>query len=389
MKNIIIIIAVSLFGIISCESRTTSTEGHDHEEVAAGSIVSLSKAQMEAIDLQLTHLEDKNMSSNINVNGSIELPPHHIADISPMIGGVVKNIFVIEGDKVKKGEVLATLQHPDFIEMQNSYINNINKLEYVEKEYLRQEKLNGEKVVSDKSFQAMTSEYKTLKSTIQSQKIKLQMVGLSVSGIEAGKIYSTVSIVSPFNGFVSAIETNIGSFEAPQSKLFEIVNSEELHADFMVYEKDINKIEVGQKVFFTTSSLSEEFEAEIHNISPVFEDSPKALHVHADINSDKNKLIPGMYISGRLLAGDILTKAVKSEAVISDKGKDYIFVKAKTKTPSENYTFRRVEVIRGVESGDYTAVKPLLKMNDSMKVVGKGAYFVLSELNKEENEHSH
>jgi len=224
---------------------------------------------METIDLELIHLEDKNMSLTINVNGSIELPPHHIADISPMIGGVIKDIFVIEGDIVKKGQTLATLQHPDFIEMQNNYLINLNEFEFIEKEYSRQEKLNKDKVVSDKSFQKITSEYKTLKSTIQSQKIKLQMVGLNVNGIENGKIYNSISIVSPLNGYVSVIETNIGSFVEPQSKLFEVVNNDELHADFMVYEKDINKIEVGQSIFFTTSSLTEEFESEIHNISPV------------------------------------------------------------------------------------------------------------------------
>jgi len=386
MKNIIIVF--TLIALVSCESRL-ETEGHDHEETQSTDIVRLTKAQMDAIDLELTHLEDKNMNSNINVNGSIELPPHHIADISPMMGGVVKGIFVIEGDKVRKGQVLATLQHPDFIEIQNDYVYNLNTFEYIEKEYIRQEKLNNEKVVSDKSFQKITSEYKTLKSTIQSQKINLQMVGLNVSGVENGKIYATISIVSPLNGYVSAIETNIGSFVSPQSKLFEVVNNDELHADFMVYEKDINKIEVGQTVFFTTSSLTQEFEAKIHNISPVFEDNPKALHVHADIISSKDKLIPGMYINGKLLADNVTTKAILSEAVISDKGKDYIFVKAKTKTKSNNFTFRRVEVIKGLESGSYTAIKPLLKMSDSMQVVSKGAYFVFSELNKEENEHSH
>jgi len=390
MKNILYIVSLITL-TVACESNSTSNGGHEPHEAhgSTGSTVTLSKAQMETINLEFVHLEDKNMSLNINVNGSIELPPHHIADISPMIGGVIKDIFVIEGDRVKKGQIIASIQHPDFIDMQNSYVINLNEFEFVEKEYTRQEKLNKDKVVSDKSFQKITSEYKTLKSTIQSQKIKLQMIGLSVSGIENGKIYNSISITSPLNGYISAIETNIGSFVQPQSKLFEVVNNDELHADFMVYEKDIDKIEVGQTIFFTTSSLTEEFEAQIHNISPVFEKNPKALHVHADIISHKNKLIPGMYINGRLLADTLKAKAIRSEAIISDKGKDFIFVKTKSKTESENFRFKRVEVIKGVESGEYTVIKPLLRMNDSMQVVGRGAYFVLSELTKEENEHSH
>jgi len=441
MKNIIYILSIIMLSI-ACESKSTSSAEHEPhgDHGPTGVTVTLSQDQMDAIDLTMTHIENKNMSLDIIVNGSIEIPPQFMADISPIMGGIVKNIYVIEGDKVKKGQVLATLQHPDFIEIQNNYSNNISQLEYIEKEYSRQEKLNSEKVVSDKSFQKITAEYKSLKSTINAQKVKLQMLGLSTKGIENGKIYSSINVVSPFNGFVSAVETNIGSFVNPQSRLFEVVNNNELHADFMVYEKDISKIEVGQKIYFTTSSLGQEFEAEIHNISPIFEENPKALHIHADILSEKGKLIPGMYINGRLLAENVETKAVLSQAVISDKGKNYIFAKTSPQKKSHGHdhatsdhhdkadhkkaghektdhhqqgshdnsthkgthngtqhkgghhsslTFKRIEVIIGNSSGGYTEIKPLTSISDSTKIVANGAYFVLSELTKEENEHSH
>ena len=409
MKNIIYILSIVMLSV-ACESNSTQNGGHephgDHGPI--GEFVVLSKPQREAIGLKLTQIEDKNMSLDVVVNGSIELPPQHIADISPIMAGVVKYIYVIEGDKVKKGQTLATLQHPDFVEMQNNYINNFNEFEYVKNEYLRQEKLNKEKVVSDKSYQKITSEYKSLKSTLESQKIKLQMLGISVKGIQDGKIYSTVNVVSPFNGFVSAIETNIGSYVKPGKRLFEVVNNDELHADFMIYEENINAVEVGQKVFFTTSSLNEEFEAEIHNISPVFEENPKALHVHADIVSPKGKLIPGMYINGRILADTIKTRAILSESVIRDKGKNFIFIKVKKQSEAKhdhahnedgshkvktdektNFTFKRIEVIVGVISGGFTEIKPLSPVSNKAQVVGRGAYFVLSELTKEENEHEH
>lgn len=409
--NIKSIIGILILGILisACNSSSTNQEDeHDHEhEEHVENMVSLSQQQMEAIDLKLVDIEDRNMNIDIQVNGTIELPPQHKADISPVMGGIVKRIYVIEGDKVKKGQTLATLQHPDFIQLQEDYITAINNFEFTEKEYFRQQKLNKEKVTSDKSFEKITSEYKNLKSKLEALKIKLQMLGLNIKGIENGKIYAQINIVSPFNGSVSAIETNIGSYVEPMSKLFEVVNNNELHADFMVYEQDINKINVGQKVFFSTASINTEFEGEIHNISPIFEENPKALHIHADISTTKENLIPGMYINGRIVADNVKTTVVPQESIVQENGKYYIFVKRKESIQVHNHdhgdeegdhdnhdnettwTFEKVEVIIGVSNEFFTEIKLLSPLGNQTTIAGNGAYFLLAEMGKAENEHTH
>jgi cobalt-zinc-cadmium efflux system membrane fusion protein len=406
LKIIFIILILGTL-ITACNSaQTTSDDHHGHEEHTDhdNNMVSLSQAQMDAIDLKIVNIEDKSMNIDIQVNGTIELPPQHKADISPVMGGIVKNIYVIEGDKVKKGQTLATLQHPDFIQLQQDYMTNLNNFEFTEKEYFRQQKLNSEKVTSDKSFQKITSEYKNLKSTLSALKIKLQMLGLNIKGIEAGKIYSSINIIAPFNGSVSAIETNIGSYVEPMSKLFEVVNNDELHADFMVYEQDISKISIGQKLYFSTASINTEFEGIIHNISPVFEDNPKALHIHADISTTKENLIPGMYISGRIIADNVKTTVVPQESIVQENGKYYIFIKRKESIPVHNddhgddhdnhnnestWTFEKVEVIKGVSNDYFTEIKVLSPLGNQNKIVGNGAYFLLAEMGKAENEHVH
>ena len=183
IKTMIGILTVFLL-LTSCETGTSSSGGHgghgghedhgDHED-HDDDAVKLTQQQMNAIDLATVEITKKSIGKDITVNGNIELPPQHKADISPMMGGIVKSISVIEGDKVKKGQVLATLQHPDFIELQEQYANNLNNFEYIESDYFRQKKLNEEKVTSDKSFQKISNDYKNLKSTLNAQKIKLQM----------------------------------------------------------------------------------------------------------------------------------------------------------------------------------------------------------------------
>jgi len=430
MKTINKTIGLLFLGLLftACGSgKTTNEHGgeeeHGHEE-GRGNSVTISPLQIKSIDLNLVELEEKNMTSNVQVNGTLEIPPQHKADISPIMGGIVKQIYVIEGDRVKKGQVLATLQHPDFIQLQNDYNTNVNNFEYTEKEYFRQQKLNQEKVTSDKSFQKITAEYKNLKATVEAQKIKLQLLGLNVKSIENGKIYSSISITAPFNGFVSVVETNVGTYVAPMSRLFEIVDTDEMHADFMVYEKDINDIAIGQAVYFSTSSMTAEFSGKIHNISPVFETNPKALHIHVDIDETDEKLIPGMYISGRIIIENTLTTVLPDHAVVQDQGKSFIFVQTSAKKDAhdhggghgdndghgheekpakkddghghgdsnghdEGYTFEIIEVIEGISVNGYTEIKLLTPIKPHAKIAGNGAYFLLAEMGKSETEHTH
>ncbi len=394
--------ALFLVGITSCSSNTKNESTEEvHEEHGPEGTVALNDLQMKTLGLKLIQLEKRNMNQEIQVNGKLELPPQERADISPLIGGIIKNIYVIEGDKVKKGQVLAIMQHPDYIQLQQDYVSALEDYNFLKEEYNRNKKLHSENVTSTTQMQKITSNYNKSKTNTQSLEIKLKMLGFNPEKIKNGHIYPYVNIVSPLNGTVSLIETNVGAFAAPMSKLFEVVNNNKLHAGFLVYEKDINKIKVGQKIYFHTSSVEgHEFEAEIHNISPVFEENPKAIHVHADIINKTKELIPGMYINGRILADGIEETVVPNDAIVADGEKYYIFVK--TKTPEhkhehsaeegnheEKTTFMMVEVLKGVTNGGQTAIRLLNKLPDDIQIAGSGAYFLIAEMSKEETAHEH
>ncbi len=391
IKNISILViglALTACGGAS-DSHNEEEAAHDHEH-ENGTEVVLNAQQIKTLNLKFGPLEQKNIGAKIQINGTLEVPPQSKADISPVKGGIVNNIYVIEGDKVRKGQILATLQHPDFIDLQSEYSANINELSFLEKEYVRQKKLNKEKVTSDKVFQKIETDFKKLKGTVNAQKVQLQLLGINVKGVEEGKIYAKVNITSPFNGYVSSVETNVGAYVEPMSKLFEIVNTDDMHADFMVYEKDIDKIAVGQKIEFSTLNSSKIYLASVHNISPVFEADPKALHVHADIETKKAQLIPGMYINGKLTVNDYLTTAVPNEGVVEEKGKFYVFIKA-TDHQDENgqLSFEKTEVTPGLSSDGYTEISFIDNVNSDIQIAYNGAYFLLSEMTKEENEHEH
>jgi len=447
MKNIKILIAFLFIGVLitSCRNSSENKEGehanhteegysdkedehgeeagHEEEGEHEEGTVSLTELQMDAISLKLVTIEKKKMNIAITASGNLEVAPDAKADISSIMGGIIKNIYVIEGDEVKKGKILARVEHPDIVQIQQDYINNLNSLQFLEQEYNRRKVLYEEKVGSGKEFQKITAEYRNSKTNLKAQKMKLKMLGLNVSAIENGSLSSSINIVSPLNGKVSMVETNIGAYAAPLSKLFEIVNNDELHADVMVFEKDISKVKVGQILSFTTSSLlGQEFSGKIHAISPVFEESPKAIHVHAEIDNKNKVLIPGMYIHGQIIADETLTDVLPEKAIIIEEGKTYVFIKVdgeehdhghenkvaeKDEHDHDNhndganekenhdthkegkYTFKMIEVITGISNNNYTEVKLLKELPKNTKIVANGAYFLLAEMKKGETEHSH
>jgi len=415
MKNIKLILTILFVGLLisSCgDSSKNKEEKHDdhseeegHDDHEEGT-VSLTELQMNAISLKLVTIESKKMNISVKASGDLEVAPQHKADISSIVGGIVKNIYVIEGDNVKKGKVLARIEHPDIIQMQQDYLNNLNSLQFLEQEYNRRKILYEEKVGSGKEFQRITAEYKNSKANLKGQKMKLKMLGLNVSSIENGNLYSTINIVSPLNGKVGKVETNIGAYAAPLTKLIEVVNNDELHADVMVFEKDISKIKVGQTLNFTTSSLEgQEFSGKIHAISPVFESNPKAIHVHAEIDNKSKILIPGMYIHGQIITDDVLTDVLPEKAIVVEDEKSYIFIKTEEEEHTHDadgnhededdshaepkMTFKMIEVITGISNNGFTEVKLLEKLPKNTLIVGDGAYFLLAEMRKSEAEHSH
>jgi cobalt-zinc-cadmium efflux system membrane fusion protein len=389
MKTINNILILMIGIAVSACSNSSSTQKEEHAHHSSN-VVTLNLRQIKTLNLKYGPIEQKNIGAKIQINGTLEVPPQSKADISPLKGGVIKKIYVIEGDKVRKGQVLATMQHPDFIDLQSSYSTNINELAYLEKEFNRQKKLNEEKVTSDKVFQKIESDYRKLKGTVQAQKVQLQLLGINPQGVAEGKIYSSVNITSPFNGFVSAVETNIGAYVEPMSKLFQVVNTNDMHADFMIYEKDIDKISVGQKIEFSTLNSSKINQASVHNISPVFESEPKALHIHADIESDKGQLIPGMYIKGNVTINNYLTTAVPEEAIVEESGKYFVFIKSSNvKEGNKQVSFVKTQVSIGLITDGYTEISFLEEVNANAEIAYNGAYFLLSEMTKDENEHDH
>ncbi|WP_018345107.1 efflux RND transporter periplasmic adaptor subunit [Cytophaga aurantiaca] len=394
--------------LASCKSTSTESTAEEHHDEEG--IVELTETQYKSAEIQYGKIEMKDLHATIEVNGMLDVPPQNMVSVSALMGGFVKSTDLLQGMKVKKGDVLLTLQNPSFILIQTQYLENIQKLKYLELEYKRQEELARENVAAAKTFQQVSSEYNSLQATIGGLTEELKILNINPSTLTKSNIRSVVSIYSPINGYVTTVNVNIGKYVAPQDIICEIVNTEHLHAELTVFEKDISKIKVGQKItFYLVNESSKERTATVYLINHQIS-ADRTIRVHAHFDADPS-LMPNMYLKAFIEIGDDNKKVVVPEKAIAHVGdKNYIFIKevvhkhihnenikgervdtTEIIQHEEEYIFRAIEVNIGLTQLGYTEIiLPSGFDSKNAVVVIKGTYALLSKMNNSSEEgHAH
>ncbi len=352
------------------------------EEAEGLTQVVLTGKQVAALSIKADTMPKYSFKDVVMVNGYLNVPPQNKASVTAVIGANVASINVFEGDKVAKGQVIAYLQHPNLLDVQTEYISTLNQMIFMEKEYQRQKKLFEENISSGKDYQKAQSDYFMLKGDALNLKAKLKLLQMDPEKIENGKIYEKVPVISPIEGYIEKVEIKTGQFVEPQKPMFEVINTNKVHADLMVFEKDVYKVKTGQKVFFTIESApGRMMRATLFAVGKTFEQNPKAVHVHAEIDNKQGVLIPGMYITGRIATNHKLEDAIPDEGVVVEDGKSYIFTAEKS---NNSWIFTPVEIVAGLNEDNWTEVKLLSPLKKGTKVALSGAYYLLSEMKKDE-----
>ena len=399
-----LILTVSVFTGCGSKSADMAEDSHDHVEGEDGhegeegehgeegmAEVHLSDMKFQNLDIKVDVIPTRPLSGVVEANGQLEVPPQHEATVTAILGANVTSIKVIEGDYVKKGQVLGYLAHPNLSSIQSNYIRVYSQLKFLEKEYSRQKKLYEENVGSGKTYQQTLADYQTIKGEAKGYEAQLKQLNLNVSKIQNGDIYEYVPVVSPIKGYIEKVEVQLGQFVDPQTVMFRIVNTDHIHADLMVFEKDVYKVKKGQKISFTVESVpGTTLTAEIYSVGKQFEQNPKAVHVHAEIDQKEDFLIPGMYINGRIHTNSQTVHALPEDAIVEEEGKPYIFIAEQHNEDDETeWAFRPFEIRTGTSDEGWVEIKLLEELPIGAKIAWNNAYYLISEMKKGETEHEH
>jgi cobalt-zinc-cadmium efflux system membrane fusion protein len=397
--------ALLLSGLISCKQENLSTENeiqnqtetvensakHEENQGLEDQKLHVSKQKLEALELEIDSLPMKSLTDIVRANGTLEVPPQKEAAITAIIGANVTSIKAVEGDKVNTGSVLGYLSHPDLIKLQTDYSSAYNHMNFLEKEYNRQKKLYEAEVASGRKFQEIESQFNSSKGMVKGLESQLRLLHLNLDRIRNGNVYNQVPIVSPIDGYVEKVNIKIGQFVQPHVEMFEIVNTEHVHADLMVFEKDVSKVKEGQRVEFEIESMPDiDLTATIYSVGKTFEQDPKAVHVHAEIENKQGNLFPGMYLTAKIVTSQNRVSALPEEAIITENGESYIFTARNiTKDNDEEWELSPLKVVAGQKYDGWVEIKFLQPIDEETKFVWNKAYYLIAELKKGENEHGH
>lgn len=381
----VIALAIVTF-MVSCGTKsdaTTAADTHDHEEEAG--VVELTAEQFKTVGITYGKPESRQISGAVKVNGLLDVPPQQQVSIAVPMGGFVKQTSLLQGMRVKQGEVIAVLENLDYIQMQQDYLEVKSQLEYATKEHERQQELAKENVNAMKTLQQAKATWQTLQAKENGLKQKLAVLNVNLASLEKGNIQRTVNVTTPISGYVTQVNVNLGQFVTPADILFRIVNTEHLHAELTVFEKDIPKLKIGQLVRFTLANESTQRTATVHLIGR--EISPeRTVRVHCHLEQEDTQLLPGTYLQAMIETGAGNVKALPDAAIVNFENKAYVFMKKPGTDTS--FHFNMVEVQRGNSEQGYTEVSFPANTPEA-DVVVTGAYDLLAKLKNSEEHEGH
>jgi len=383
MKKTFLILMTLFFVLISCKNNSTETNSEQStkdtitKNERSTAEVELTAEQIKSIDLQTGSVEQRNFKSTIKVNGKLMLPPQNQAQVSILTGGIVKTINVTEGSFVKEGQTLATIVNNEVIQLQQDYLENKSQLEYLQAEFKRQKELQEDRINATKTLQQVQNELSIAQAKQKGLQTKLQLQGVNAANISTSNFTNHIAISAPISGFIRRINLTIGKFADANTILFDIVDNRFLHLDLTLFEKDISKVKIGNKVVFTDAKgAGHTHTATIFSLNKSFEDNQQAILAHAKIEGITETLLPGMYVEARIQIDNYKTSALPNDAVVSNGDEHYIYVETK----KNQYTQIAIKI--GISDMGFTEILPLEELPENAKVVTKGAYYLLSQLTK-------
>ncbi|MEN8815496.1 MAG: efflux RND transporter periplasmic adaptor subunit [Nonlabens sp.] len=349
MQRIINIIAVTslLLTLISCGNQATEQEASqaiddDHEE----EFIFVSNAQFESSKMTLGSMEEKPFPITVKTTGMIDVPPENRAVVNATMGGYIKTTPLLIGDEVSKGQVLVTIENPQFVQVQQEYMEVKEQLNYLQVEFERHETMRKENITSQKSFLQAQSNYKKAQASYNGLRKQLQLLNISPANVEAGNITSIVSIYAPISGSITKVNVTMGTYVSPATPILEIIDNDHLHLELSIFEKDILKLKKGQPILFKIPESSQEtYHADVHLIGTSIE-SNRTIKVHGHLeNEEQVNFLTGMFVDADIVVESAFAKALPETAIA--KIEEDSFVLLLHEKTDEGYYFEQIEVDTG------------------------------------------
>ncbi|EIA07589.1 efflux RND transporter periplasmic adaptor subunit [Flavobacterium frigoris] len=362
----LLVLSIVLF---SCKETKT-----EEAPIEVDNLITVTSDQFKSAAMEIASPTEHDFEITVKTSGKIDVPPQNRAKVTTFVGGNVKSTKLLVGDKVTKGQPLLTLENTEFLDIQKEYLEVAEQIKYLKSEYERQKTLFDEKITSQKNYLKAESDYRRAKAMYQSLKAKLKMLNINPANVEQGELTSVITIFSPISGDIVVMNANVGMYVAPSDVMLEIIQTEHLHLELNVFEKDILKIKVDQDINFKVPEATDEiFHAKVHLVGKSIEGNDRTINVHGHLDENmKQKLITGMFVEAAIVVDSKKAMAIPTEALITENNKNFVLLLKEDK--NNNYSFKKVPVKVGERLEQFVEILSGNQINSSSKILVKGVF---------------
>jgi cobalt-zinc-cadmium efflux system membrane fusion protein len=358
--------------------RAGGAEGIEVAEAPEGSgEIFLTQAQFNTMEMAWGNPEKGDFSGEISVQGTVQVPVEGMQEISTFFGGYVSGLKLMEGQPVRKGETLFYLENPDFIRLQQDYLETSSQLAYLKAEFERHRTLYGEQISAQKNYLKAEADYQGALARSGSLKRQLAMINIDTEQLSPETIKSKVPVYSPIQGFVESVHVVPGEFLPASGKALSLLSKEHLHIELVLFEKDAARIHPGQKVEVSMPDSPEKFVlAEIYVVGQSI-NAERQINVHAHVADEKEeeRLIPGMFVQARIQLDPQEAWALPENALVEVDGEYFVLVQ-QGKT-DQGFQLTKIKVVPGAKSKSMVAIEPVEGLDENAVVLVKGGFNLL------------
>lgn len=378
---VVVLTAITFVGFsFLSQSKAETSESENQEEEIDFQNIPLSEKQVKAVDLKMGEAQEREMDAMLHVNGSLVLRAQDMGNVSSLMGGIVKNVYVKEGQMVSRGQVVATIENTDVVTLQREYYTAYKESEMARLELDRQKTLASAGAGIKKTLQMSEKNYKVAQANLLGTGRQLQQMGISTKEVAKGKFTTVFPLRAPISGTVSDMQASLGSYADMQTPLMKIRNNHAVECDLNVFEKDIAKVKVGDQVLVSlTNQPGVNVSGRVYGMNQYLNKGTKSVAVHVKLDAKRGaKLFEGMYVSGQIATGRQLCMTLPDKAIVSADGKQYVFALNQQHSKGGTYSFSRHEVTTGVSNNGYTEVALCKHLKKGQKIVTDNAFYLAS-----------
>ncbi|HSH52832.1 MAG TPA: efflux RND transporter periplasmic adaptor subunit [Bacteroidales bacterium] len=317
------------------------SEGNDFDP----NEVMLTESAAKLADIQTTKVMNGYPEKVIYLQGKVVADERNMAELTARFGGRIEKLFVnFTGERVNRGEKLATIYSPELVTAQRELI------------------------------EAMTIK-ESRPAIYQATRAKLKLWDLTDEQIDQvekqGKPKLYFDVLSPISGTVMKRHTTLGDYVKMGDPLFKIADLSRVWVMFDAYEEDLSWINEGDKIEFTVKSTSgKTYRANADFIDPFINPKNRTAKVRVELSNTEHKLKPEMFANGKLYsqkAANTQQLMIPKSSVLWTGKRAVVYVKVPER---ENPTFLYREIILGPLAGDYYMVEEGLSAGEEIATNG-------------------